>query len=146
MPGKKQPSLHQSTSSIPLSLILCWEIELSSLTPLHETWWLAYYLMSCTEEEWAMHHCTHSCFHTNTLVNIHTYTYTDYTNTHWGTWRDNTFLSLSVVIVWWHITHTWMRIHTGAHTLQKKIWESQRHWSTKQCLCWCYAIKTSPLS
>lgn len=90
------------------SRVLRWEMELSSLSPLHESQWLAYYLMSCTEEERAMHHCTRICFLTSTLDS--------YQNTHRGTWGDDTFLSLSVVIVWCHVTHTLEREHTGAHT------------------------------
>ena len=55
-------------------------------------------IMSCTDQEWAMHHCTHRSFHANKNLwtPVHTHTRTSYTNTHIKEYKkDNTF-SVSV--------------------------------------------------
>lgn len=129
MPGRKQPGLHQHTSSIHLSLLLRREIELSSLTPLHQPQWLAYYQMSCTEEEWAMHHCTYHCLHTHTLVRLCTQTHTS---------RITKGITPLFVSVRYNglVGHTWMWIQAGAHV------RIQRY---RQCLCCCCCSNTKPV-
>ena len=77
-------------------------------------------IMSCTDQEWAMHHCTHRSFHANknlwTPVHTHTHALATQTHTSRNIKRITPFLSLSVVIAWLDAGITWMWMHTAAHT------------------------------
>ena len=88
-------------------------------------------IMSCTDQEWAMHHCTHRSFHTNknlwtpTHTHTHTHTHWLHTNTHIKEYKkDNTF---SVSVSCNGLAGRRHCLNVAAHTHENKTQASQRH-------------------